>query len=76
MDWICFKVNPRNARRFAEALGVRAKTDSADAAMLACMGVALDLAPHALKREILSDLSELVAVRQALIKDRRTAHRT
>lgn len=32
------KVNPRQARRFAQALGVRAKTDRADAGMLARMG--------------------------------------
>ena len=39
------KVNPRQARRFAEALGVQARTDRADAAMLARMGAALDLPP-------------------------------
>ena len=35
------KVNPRQAKRFAQSLGVRAKTDRADAAMLARMGAAL-----------------------------------
>ena len=33
------KVNPRQARRFAEAIGKLAKTDRLDAAMLARMGV-------------------------------------
>jgi len=35
------KVNPLQARRFAEAIGQRAKTDAVDAAMLARLG-ALD----------------------------------
>lgn len=35
------KVNPRQARRFAEATGKLAKTDRADALMLARMGLAL-----------------------------------
>ena len=37
------KVNPRHARRFVEALGAKAKTDRADAAMLARMAAALHL---------------------------------
>ena len=37
------KVNPRRARRFAEAMGLGAKTDRVDAALLARMGSALDL---------------------------------
>ena len=36
------KVNPRQARRFAEATGKLAKTDRLDAAMLAKMGALLD----------------------------------
>ncbi len=35
------KVNPRQARRFAESIGRLAKTDRVDAAMLARMGTAL-----------------------------------
>jgi len=35
------KVNPLQARRFAQACGTRAKTDAVDAALLARMGVAL-----------------------------------
>ena len=37
------KVNPRQARRFAEAIGNLAKTDRLDAAMLARMGAMLEL---------------------------------
>lgn len=67
------KVNPRQAKRFGEALGVRAKTDRADAAMLARMGTALGLAPHPIRPEILRDLNDLVTARRALVKDRTAA---
>ena len=39
------KVNPLQARRFAEACGTRAKTDALDARGLARMGAALALEP-------------------------------
>ena len=39
------KVNPLQARRFAQARGTRAKTDAVDARFLAVMGSALDLEP-------------------------------
>ena len=39
------KVNPLQARRFAQAHGVRAKTDAVDARMLAIMGNAFVLEP-------------------------------
>ena len=67
------KVNPRQARRFAEATGRLAKTDRVDAAMLARMGAVLDLAEQAAPRKILSELRELAAVRRALVKDRTAA---
>lgn len=67
------KVNPRHARRFAEALGARAKTDRADAALLARMGAALALEPRAGRSESLSDLNDLLAARRALVKDRTAA---
>jgi transposase len=67
------KVNPRHARRFAEALGARAKTDRADAGMLARMGAALDLEPRAERSESLSELNDLLAARRALVKDRTAA---
>ncbi|MEM7528457.1 MAG: transposase, partial [Pseudomonadota bacterium] len=52
------KVNPRHARRFCEALGARAKTDRADAAMLARMGGALGLEPRTEQTESLRDLND------------------
>jgi transposase len=67
------KVNPRQAKRFAQSLGVRAKTDRADAAMLARMGAALMLEPRPVRPEVLQDLSDLMAARRALVKDRTAA---
>lgn len=67
------EVNPRHARRFCEALGPRAKTDRADAAMLARMGEALKLTPRAGRTENLRDLNDLLAARRALVKDRTAA---
>lgn len=64
------KVNPRHARRFVEAHGAKAKTDRADAAMLARMGAALELEPRATRAEKLIQLTELVTARRASIKDR------
>lgn len=64
------KVNPRQAKRFGEALGVRAKTDRADAAMLARMGAALALDPAPVRPKHLSELNELIVARRALVKDR------
>ena len=45
LPWV--KVNPCQARRFAQATGKLAKTDRCDALMLARMGTALDLQPRA-----------------------------
>jgi transposase len=67
------KVNPRQARRFAEATGRLAKTDRIDAAMLARMGAVLDLAGQAAPGKALLELRELAAARRALIKDRAAA---
>lgn len=64
------KINPWQARRFAQAQGLRAKTDRIDARMLARMGVALDLAPDPLPTEYQRDLKALTEARRALIKDR------
>lgn len=72
-DYALVKVNPRQAKRFCEALGVRAKTDRADAAMLARMGAALALEPQPVRSDILNELNELVTARRALIKDRTAA---
>ena len=64
------KVNPRQARRFAEAIGRLAKTDRVDAAMLARLGATLDLQALPPKSEILHDLRELRVARQGRVKDR------
>lgn len=67
------KVNPRQARRFAQAIGRLAKTDRVDARMLARMGIALDLAPQDVESEDIHDLRELLTARRALVKDQITA---
>lgn len=67
------KVNPKRARRFAEAVGNLAKTDRCDALMLARMGAALDLVPRPVITETLDEMKELVGARDALIKDRTAA---
>ena len=67
------KVNPLQARRFAQACGVRAKTDKADARSLATMGQALQPQLYTVPSGKLRDLKELQIVRQALIKDRTAA---
>ena len=69
------KVNPKQARRFAQAIGKLAKTDRVDAAMLAKMGAVLDLSPQAPVSQTLHDMRELLAARRALVKDQ-TAART
>lgn len=67
------KVNPRQARRFAEAAGKLVKTDRADAAMLARMGEVLDLQPRPCVSQTIAELKELHLARAALIKDRTAA---
>ncbi len=67
------KVNPRQARRFAEATGKLAKTDRLDARVLARMGSLLDLQPRPLRGELLNNLKDLQIAREALIKDRTAA---
>ncbi len=67
------KVNPKQARRFAQACGKLAKTDRVDCEMLAKMGAALQLTPKPINAENLYDLRELLSARRALIKDRTAA---
>lgn len=62
------KVNPRQARRFAEATGRLAKTDRLDAAMLARMGALLKLEARPVRPPILNDLKDLSMAREALVK--------
>lgn len=67
------KVNPRSARRFAEATGKLAKTDRTDAVMLCRFGVALQPRLMPCNTQNLNDLRELHTARLALIKDRTAA---
>ena len=67
------KVNPLQARRFAEAIGTRAKTDVVDAAMLARFGAMAELQGRALVSQTIDELKELLVARRALIKDRTAA---
>ena len=64
------KVNPLQARRFAQAHGTRAKTDAVDARMLAVMGRALDLAPDQPMDRNQRELKELQAARAGIVRDR------
>lgn len=64
------KVNPLQARRFAQALGTHAKTDAVDARCLARMGAALGLEPDEPVAENLRDLRDLQTARTTLIKER------
>ncbi|MBX4893893.1 MULTISPECIES: IS110 family transposase [Rhizobium] len=67
------KVNPRVARRFAEATGRLAKTDRIDAALLARFGALLEPRILQANTQIHNDLKELHMARLALIKDRTAA---
>ena len=60
-------VNPAQARSFARAVGLRAKTDRVDARLLARMGGDLRLAPAALPSEDVRRLDALVTRRRQLI---------
>ena len=64
------KVNPLQARRFAQACGTRVKTDAVDARVLANMGSALALEPDHPVDEKQHELKELFSSRGILIRDR------
>ena len=64
------RLNPLQARRFAEAMGRRAKTDEVDARMLAWMGATRDDLRRVRRRgDDGSELDELVTARDALVRD-------
>jgi len=69
----CAKLNPARVRRFAEALGTRAKTDRVDAGLLARMGALLEPAAETPRPQALDDLRALQLARAALIRDRTAA---
>ncbi|MBB2177560.1 IS110 family transposase, partial [Gluconacetobacter johannae] len=64
------KVNPRLARRFAEATGRLAKTDRIDALMLARYGALLEPVARPVRSDLQNRLAELVAARRSLMRDR------
>jgi transposase len=68
------KVNPRQARRFAQAVGQNAKTDAVDAAMLARLAALLEPPVRPVISQALDDIKELIVARRALVKDRTAAH--
>ena len=61
---------PAPGRRFAQARGVRAKTDAVDARMLAAMGAAFALEPDSPAPADQYALKELQVERCALVRDR------
>ena len=63
------KVNPRQARRFAQAMALNAKTDAVDAAMLAQFGARIKPEIRPAPTELLTSLQKLQTARRALIKD-------
>ena len=67
------KINPLQARRFAQAIGRRAKTDAVDAAMLARFGTLAELKARPVVSQTIDDLKELLVARRALVKDRTAA---
>jgi transposase len=69
-DIAMVKVNPLQARRFAEAIGQRAKTDAVDAAMLARFGALDALQTRPVISQTLSDMKALLVARRGLVKDR------
>lgn len=64
------RVNPRRARRFAEATGKLAKTDRVDALMLARYGALLEPVARPVRTDLQNRLAELVAARRSLMRDR------
>jgi transposase len=64
------KINPRQARRFAEATGMLAKTDAIDAAMLARFGALLTPQTREPVSQTIDEMKELHNARAALVKDR------
>lgn len=67
------KVNPLQARRFAQAAGTHAKTDAIDAAMLARMGALLTPPVRPITSQAIDEMKELHIARLALVKDRTAA---
>lgn len=67
------KVNPRHVRHLAEMVGKRAKTDRADAELLARFGQMLEPRIQQPNSEIMNELKALHVARNGLVKDRTAA---
>src|ERR1022692_1072349 len=67
------KINPLQARRFAEATGRRVKTDPIDAATLARFGAIMRPEIPPAKDQTIDMLAELLAARRGLVNDRTAA---
>ena len=64
------KANPRKVRRFADVIGIHAKTDRVDARLLARFAAMVDMTPTVQKSSSLQNLGELINARHSLIADR------
>lgn len=64
------KANPRKVRRFADVVGIPAKTDSVDARLLGRFAAMVDIAPTTQKSVSLQTLGELMNARKSLVADR------
>ena len=67
------KVNPRHARRFAEAVGTQAKTDAVDAGLLARFGALIEPRLLTASSSAAPIMKDLLVARRALVKDRTAA---
>jgi len=67
------KANPRHVRHVAEIVGKRAKTDRADAEVLARFGQAFAPRIHQPNDETMNELKALHVARNGLVKDRTAA---
>lgn len=63
-------INPRQAKYFGEAMGKLAKTDKADALMLAKFGQLMHPKQTTNKTQTIDELEQLMTARRALLKDR------
>ncbi len=61
-------INPYRSRRFAQAIGLLAKTDKADARMLAQYGAMIEPKPTPLQDKQIEILKELIVARRAMVK--------
>lgn len=72
-DFALCKINPRQARRFAEATGKLAKTDKVDAMMLARFGETLEPKTRLPVNQVIDEMKDFILARRALIKARTSA---